>query len=194
MKGYIYITGVGTDPGGGKPLEDPSLFRDPPSLGACMPNIRRFVDPGDWIFVISGKTKDLDQYVIGGFQVAEKVDALTAYEKLPANRLSKGSDGVVRGNVIVDEKGAQHPLDAHKPDEFTGRTHGFVIGAEKVVLTTQAEADLARRETVPMLERLTGVSGSRPIDIIGRMKKLDEKQIGELASWLSDVRRRAAGA
>jgi hypothetical protein len=76
--GHIYITGAGTNPALRNNLDDPALFAHVPSLGACMPNIRRFVVPGDYVFVISGKVPNTDQYLIGGFRVRDKVSAVEA--------------------------------------------------------------------------------------------------------------------
>ena len=188
MKGYLYITGVGTDPGKLNNLDDPMLFAKPPSLGACMPNIRRFVEPGDYVFVVSGKTPGVAQYVIGGMQVAEKVDAKVAYRRLPENRLRREKDGTVKGNVIVDAEGAQHELDGHKPAEFKGRTTNYVIGKDAIVLKTPKEVDLGRKQTTGVLCHLFGKKGDRPIDIIGRMKKLDELQVNGLIAWLRHVK------
>src|ERR1700742_3663138 len=98
MKGYIYITGVGYDPGARRNLTDPALFGEVPTLGACMPNIRRFVEPGDYVFVVSGSSLGLKQYLIGGMRVAQKVDARDAYRVLPDHRLVRDRDDIVRGN------------------------------------------------------------------------------------------------
>jgi hypothetical protein len=80
MKGYTYITRTGTDPQCGTPLKDPTLDGTP-SLGACMPNVRKWVVIGDHVFVISGKVPGVQQYVVGGFEVAEKMHAIEAYRR-----------------------------------------------------------------------------------------------------------------
>jgi Nucleotide modification associated domain 2 len=188
VKGYIYITGVGTDPGLLSNLDDPALFGKTPTLGACMPNIRRFVDPGDYVFVVSGKTPGVDQYVVGGMRVSEKIDAKEAFKRFPENRLRCGDDGKVKGNVIVNADGSQHALDGHKPNEFKGRTVDFLVGKEAIVLRTPKEVELGRKQTVKVLSELLGKKGDRPIDIIGRMKKLDETQVSELVAWLKHVK------
>ena len=86
LKGYIYVSGTGTDPAERRNLNDPR-FRKTPSLGACVPNIRRLVLPGDHIFVVSGMTPGVQQYVVGGFEVAEKISALAAYKRFPEAKL-----------------------------------------------------------------------------------------------------------
>jgi hypothetical protein len=78
-----------------------------------MPNIRRCVSKGDWIFTVSGKVPGFRQYLIGGLQVAEKIPALEAYERLPQNRLVAGKAGIVTGNIIVQADGTHHPFDWH---------------------------------------------------------------------------------
>jgi hypothetical protein len=88
MKGYIYTMYGGADPDLGWQMTDP-IFGKKPTLGSCVPNIRRAVVPGDHIFVISGKVAGVQQYVVGGFKVAEKISALTAFKRLPENRLHK---------------------------------------------------------------------------------------------------------
>jgi hypothetical protein len=95
MKGYIYITGNGADPALRDNLNDP-LFSKIPTLGACMPNIRRLVTRGDFIFVVSGRTPAVQQYVVGGFRVEERISALAAYDRFPENRLSLDHDGQLR--------------------------------------------------------------------------------------------------
>ena len=92
MKGYIYTMFAGADPDKGWRMTDP-ILTPVPTLGACVPNIRRLVVTGDHIFVVSGRTRKVQQYVVGGFQVAEKIDALTAYHRFPENRMRPGPDG-----------------------------------------------------------------------------------------------------
>lgn len=86
MKSYVYITSSGYDPEKGKYLNDPFLGTTP-TLGACMPNIRRHVVPGDYIFLVSGKVPGIQQYVVAGFEVADKINALAAYQLFPHLRL-----------------------------------------------------------------------------------------------------------
>jgi hypothetical protein len=92
MKGYIYKLYAGADPSVGWTFNDP-IFGKYATLGACMPNIRKFVDVGDWVFAISGKTPMVVPYVIGGFQVGEKIDALEAHARFPEYRLQKMKKG-----------------------------------------------------------------------------------------------------
>src|SRR5437879_4794259 len=136
MKGYIYTMFSGADPGLGWQMTDP-IFGKVPTLGSCVPNIRRAVAPGDHIFVVSGRAPGVQQYVVGGFKVAEKIDALTAFKRLPENRLHKSADGTVAGNIIVDSRGRHHPLDAH--DNFERRVENYVIGTMPMALSTPQE-------------------------------------------------------
>src|SRR5690348_14542774 len=112
MKGYIYTMFAGADPGAGWVMTDPMLGKRP-TLGACMPNIRRVVVPGDHIFFISGRVQGLPQYVVGGFKVDEKISALAAYRRFPENRMRK-EDGELRGNIVIREDGSRNPIDYHK--------------------------------------------------------------------------------
>lgn len=187
MKGYVYITSPGTDPGLRNNLNDP-LFSAVPTLGACMPNIRRVVVPGDYIFVVSGKTAGVQQYVVGGLRVAAKLDALAAYGRFPENRLHIGEDGLLKGNVIVNPDGSQHALDTHSPDTFDKRILNFIVGDDAVALETPREVELGREQSLAKLSDLFGRRGNRAIDIIGRMKKLDEAQVRGMVDWLQGIK------
>jgi hypothetical protein len=181
MKGYIYITSSGYDPEKGKSLNDPYLGSTP-TLGACMPNIRRQVVLGDSIFVISGKIPDVPQYVIGGFTVAEKIDALSAYKRFPALRLRQTPTGTLDGNIIVTAKGKQHPLDTH--NAFATRIDNYIVGRDPIVLSSSNEISKGRRETLDFLQYLFGKYGLAAINIVGRCSRLNEEQVLELQHWL----------
>jgi hypothetical protein len=187
MKGYIYITGTGTDPGAHQNLNDP-IFAATPTLGACMPNIRRFVSPGDFVFVVSGATAGVQQYVVGGFRVEDKISALAAYERFPANRLRIGEDGKLLGNIIVDKTGHQHPLDRHDPMTFARRIEDYLVGADPVTLTTPPQVQRGRAETLDRLATiLERPRTNRVIDLMGRWAKLDEIQVSQTLDWLRGI-------
>ena len=151
MKGYIYITASGYDPEHGKDLEDPYL-NDTPTLGACMPNIREQVIPGDHIFVVSGKVREAEQLVLGGFEVSEKIDAIDAYRRFPSLRLHQNKKGHSYGNIVISKDGTQHPLDSHKAKNFHRRTKNYVVGKNLVALKSEEEITLGRSETLPVLK------------------------------------------
>ncbi len=65
----------GADPAQGWVMTDP-IFGPVPTLGACMPNVRRVVERGDYIFVVSGQAVGVKQYIVGGFEVDKKINAL----------------------------------------------------------------------------------------------------------------------
>ncbi|MEA3062556.1 MAG: hypothetical protein QOJ94_2337 [Sphingomonadales bacterium] len=190
VKGYIYITGTGSDPGLYNNLDDP-LFGDPPTLGACMTNIREFVKPGDYIFVVSGSALTASQYIIGGLRVAEKIDHLAAHGRFPQNRLRQDENGVVRGNIIVDAEGNKHPLDRHSPDRFQNRIKNFIVGDQAAALQTPQEVALGRDRTLGKLSDMFNKPGNRPIDIMGRTKRLDEQQVHGLMDWLRGIKTEA---
>ncbi len=192
MKGYIYITGTGVDPFLRGNFADPT-FGEPPTLGPCMPNIRRAVTGGDWIFVVSGKVTGVQQYIIGGLQVAEKIDALSAYARLPQNRLATNELGEVTGNIIVQSDGTHHPLDWHADYRFEQRAKNFIIGSAAVALATKAEVAIGRRETLAVLSAIMGRPGAnRVIDAMGRMSKLKEAQVTTWLGWVSRIKTAAA--
>jgi hypothetical protein len=185
-KGYIYTAKGGYDPEKGKKLKDPYLG-DEPTLGACMPNIRRQVVQGDYIFLVSGKIKDALQFVRGGFEVDRKIDVMLAYDKYPQHRL-RMDNGEITGNIIVTADGKQHPLDTHDPATFGRRIENYVIGRNPLVLTSPREFQRAREDTVYVLSYVLGKKGQVPKDIIGRCSKLDGSQIRELQDWLASIK------
>jgi hypothetical protein len=185
MKGYAFITSSGYDPEKGRNVKDPFLGTTP-TLGACMPNIRRWVVPGDHIFVISGKIPGVPQYVIGGFEVADKIDAIAAYKMFPDLRLRRLDNGQLTGNIIVTSDGKQHPLDEHKT--FAKRIKNYVIGRDPLALTAPHEIAQGRAESVEILRSIFEKAGTTPYNIIGRCSRLDEKQVRELRAWLRSVK------
>ena len=192
MKGYVYISGTGTDPGARGNMNDPMLFSKTPTLGACMPNIRRVVLPGDFIFVVSGKVPAIQQYVVGGMEVVEQIDALAAYERFPENRLQTGPTGLLEGNVMVDADGNQHPLDRHSSETFEARIKNFIVGTNPVALETEREVAMGREQTLPKLSELLGKRGNRVIDVMSRLAKLNENQVQDMLSWLQGIKASAA--
>lgn len=185
MIGYIYILSTGYDPEHGRSLNDPYLG-SVPTLGACMPNIRKQVREGDHIFFVSGRVPDARQYVVGEFAVAERITALTAFRRFPQHRLRQGIDGAVTGNVIVDSRGRHHGLDDH--EGFERRIENYIIGRDPVVLTRPQEIAQGREETVDILREVFRKRGTKPFDIIGRSSKLNEDQVLELQNWLLTIR------
>ncbi|HLY01965.1 MAG TPA: hypothetical protein VKR56_05645 [Candidatus Cybelea sp.] len=186
MKGYIYTLYAGADPAAGWILNDP-IFKPVPTLGACVPNIRHHIQLDDYVFAISGRIPGIRQYVVGGFQIAEKIRAVDAFRRFPENRLHKGPNGQILGNVIVNSRGEQHPLDHHA--NFANRLDDFLVGKKTVELTKPSHIEKAREETVPALRAIFGKVGERPFDIIGRASRLSEDQVEELLEWLKSVRR-----
>jgi hypothetical protein len=147
------------------------------------------VVPGDYVFVISGTTKGVQQYVVGGFQVAEKIDALAAYKRFPENRLQLSAEGKVLGNILIDGDGNQHPLDTHSPTNFARRIENYLVGANPVSLVTPAEVARGRSET---LNRLSSIlekpRANRVIDVMGRWARLDQAQIEKTLDWLQGIK------
>jgi hypothetical protein len=186
MKGYIYSMYAGADPGRGWTMTDP-IFGKVPTLGACMPNIRRLVEKGDHIFVISGRVPGVQQYVVGGFQVSEKIDALTAYHRFPGNRMHDAGDGSTRGNIITDAAGQQVAIDYHS--NFAERVKNYVVGRrQKAILDESVER--ARRETLPILSEVFEKKGGSVSEVIGRWRRLDQNQIESLRGWIDEMNRR----
>lgn len=188
MEGRIYITGLGADPGLGHSLTDPT-FGNIPTLGACMPNIRRAVNVGDYIFVVSGKNAGVQQFVIGGFRVIEKIPMLQAFDRFPTHRLHEEA-GTIKGNIIINSDGSKHKLDHHNDDRrsFLRRIENYIIGGNQIVMTNEIEIAKCRKQTLPTLSRILNKSGNRVIDITGRHCKLSHQQTQEIIVWLESIK------
>lgn len=186
MKGYIYTMFQGADPGQGWRLTDP-IFGKKPTLGACMPNIRRVVTEGDHIFAISGRVDGVRQYVVGGFEVQEKINALAAYRRFPENRQRRESDGRLAGNIIVTEDGSRSPIDYH--GNFAKRLDNYIIGCNPVMLQTKSQIEQGRAETLDFLSDLFQRKGTRLAEITGRWRRLDENQVNVVRNWLGRINR-----
>jgi hypothetical protein len=188
MKAKIFVTSSGYDPDKGKHVKDPYLGPRP-TLGACRPDIRKQLQKGDEIYVVSGKIATASQYVIGGFAIEEKISAIEAYLRFPKHRLIRGDDGQISGNVIVDSSGKQHELDHHK--NFDRRIENYVIGTNPIVLLTPAEIAEGRRLTLEILQDVFQKKGDSVRKIIGRCSNLTEKQAEKLRSHLNEVKKAA---
>ena len=184
-KGFMFIASSGYDPEKGKPIKDPTL-ENTPTFGACMPNIRKQAQPGDSIFVISGKIPDNPQYIIGVLDVAEKIHATEAYKRFPEHHLFKRTDHQLTGNIIVNAQGEQHFLDNH--NNFDKRLENYIVGENPIVLSDSSEIEKGREGTLEMLKTLFNKDGKMPRDIIGRMRKLDEEQVKKLKAWLLSLK------
>jgi hypothetical protein len=198
----IYITSSGYDPEAGLFIKDPFLGGQTPTLGACRPDLRQKLRPDDYLFVISGKVPGIDQFIIGGFQVAECMTMLEAYKKFPELRIHLRDDGQLSGNVVIDAYGRQHQLDHHDASTFDRRIASpYIVGKNPIVLDAPQEIEQARSGTMTILSRLFGKQGLIPRDVIGRMSKMDDEQVQVLLQWLKAIKtkevrvfRKGAGA
>jgi hypothetical protein len=190
MKGYIYTMFAGADPGAGWRMTDPILTKVP-TLGACVPHIRRVVVPGDYIFTISGRTKVARQYVVGGFQVNEKINALAALARFPEYKQRQMDDGELAGNIIVNADGSRSKVDYHS--NFSKRLDNYIVGQKAVVMEKPGEVTQARNETLDALGEIFQKRSSRLADITARWRRLDEKQIEKMLSWLESIKTAHAG-
>jgi len=188
MKAKIFVTSSGYDPDKGKHVKDPYLGPRP-TLGACRPDIREKLQKGDQIFTISGKVPGVPQVVMGGFEIAEKIPAIEAYERFPDLRLRKRDDGQLTGNVIVNAEGKQHELDGH--DKFDRRIQNYIVGTNPIVLATPAEIAEGRRLTLEILQDVFGKKGDSVRSIIGRCRNMDEKQVEKLRRLLEALKDKA---
>lgn len=186
MVGKIYITRTGYDPERGRHLKDPYLGSSP-TFGACRPDIRKQLFKGDHIFVISGKIPDINQFVMGGFEIEAKIPAVEAYRLFPEQRLRKLKNGQLTGNIIVNSHGEQHYLDDH--NSFEKRIQNYVIGTNLISLVTPAEISEGRKHTLEALRDILKKPGRSPIEVVGRAgTKLTEKQVVQLREWLTSIK------
>jgi hypothetical protein len=185
MKGYIYTMFAGADPGVGWKMTDP-IYGKTPTLGACMPNIRKVVERGDYIFSISGRVKDVKQYVVGGFSVDDKINALAAYNRFPENRMIVQQDGTLFGNIIIDKDGNHLEYDYHS--NFEKRIDNYIIGKDPVFIEGEKQIEKAREETLYMLNNLFNAKKESVSKIIARWRKLDEAQVKDLLGWLKQIK------
>ena len=187
--GNIIITRTGYDPQLGKHIKDPTLGQVP-TMGSCRPDIRKKLQVGDHIFVISGKVGGASQFIIGGFEVQSKMDALEAYEQFPEHRLHKLPDGQLTGNIIVDSKGNKHSLDDHKT--FENRKPNYVVGTNLIALKSDSEIEMGRQETLEILRTIFQRNGKTPFELVGHFgKSLNERQIYEVRDWLDSIKARS---
>jgi hypothetical protein len=188
MKGKLYIISSGYDPQFGKHVNDPYLGPCP-TLGACRHDIREQLGVGDHIFVASGKISAANQFVMGGFEIAEKIHACEAFQRFPHLRLMKLDDGQLTGNIIVDARGQQHKLDDH--NQFERRIENYVVGKNLLALTTQAEIAEGRQHTLEILRNVFGNNGASLRKIMGRCRNLTEEQVLKLRAHLEALKRAA---
>jgi hypothetical protein len=189
--GKIFITRSGYDPQLGKYVKDPYLGPNP-TLGACRPDVRKLLTLGDHIFVISGKVPVAPQYVMGGFEIAAKIDPLTAYQQFPEQRLHRLPDGQLAGNIVINAEGKQHKLDTHNLDNqksFEQRIKNYVIGTNLVVLAIDEEINRGRDQTLEALREILHKGGNSPVEVVARWgSKLNEKQVIDLRTWLARLK------
>jgi hypothetical protein len=185
-KAKIFITRQGYDPQLGKHVKDPYLG-DVPSIGACRPDFRRVLKVGDELFVISGRVAGADQFVMGGFEVAERMTVQEAYRRYPNQRLRQLPDGQLTGNIITNSEGQQHALDDH--EGFERRIQNYTVGRNPIALRTEEEISRGRSETMEALQDIFKKKGKKPIDIISRFgRTMSETQSRQLRHWLESIK------
>lgn len=188
MIGKIFVTGSRCDPVEGKHVKDPHLGKNP-SLGACRPDIRKQVQKGDHVFVVTGKVPGVAQVLLGGFEVEEKINAMEAYERFPEQHLRQLPDGQVTGNVIVNADGKQHKLDHHDKDTLDRRIENYLVGTNPIALLTLEEIAEGRARTLEILRDVFGIKGNSIRDLMGRHRNLSDRQIEKLRVHLEEVKK-----
>jgi hypothetical protein len=136
------------------------------------------------------KLPNVRQFVMGGFEVAQKIDAQEAYERFPDQRLRLREDGQLAGNIIVDKNGAQHELDSHDPASFPKRISNYIVGTNSIALIEPEEIALGREQTLDVLREIFKKNGESPWDIVGHYgSRLTEDQVKQLREWLLSLKK-----
>jgi hypothetical protein len=106
----------------------------------------------------------------------------------PDRRLHLRDDGQLTGNIIVNEDGAQHPLDNHDPATFAKRVSSYVVGGNSIALVKPNEIALGREETLDALREILKKNGGSPWEIVGHYgSQLTEEQVHQLREWLMSL-------
>lgn len=186
MKGYIYTMYKGADPAAGWELNDP-IFKGIPTMGSCRPDIRRRLDVGDYIFAISGKVIDVRQHVVGGFQIDQKIDQLTAFNRFPENRLQIAENGSILGNVIIDGQGNHISFDKHT--NFENRLKNYLVGKNPVYFDNQQEINAAKAESLEIINSIFEKKENSIFNVVGRFgKKMNDSQVQVLLEWMNKIK------
>jgi hypothetical protein len=128
------------------------------------------------------------QVVLGGFEVAEKISAIEAYERFPEQRLRLLPNGEVTGNVIVSAEGKQHALDHHDRRKFDQRIENYLVGTNPIALLTLEEIEEGRLRTLEILQEVFGKNGDSIREIMGRNRNMTEIQVDKLRKLLDEVK------
>lgn len=195
MKGYIYIAGAfhtvnrsKCGRGGAWVDNDPHFWTpsEPPTWGICRNDIRKKVEPGDYVFFVLPRHCRHPQMIFAWLQVDKKIKHLEAYHSrgLPSKRMGNKNPN---GNIIVDANGRYNRFDGgvHRY-KFERIKDDYVVGkpSSSEMLDDQRIRRLAPG-FVPTLVSVMGIPGNRAIDVISRAgRTLDERQVSALLSWL----------
>lgn len=185
MSSYIFITKSEYDPVSGRHIKDPYID-ELSTMGACRPDLRKYVSIGDCIVLVSGKTKGVDQFIVGAFQVEEKITSKEAYDRFKHLRLHRREDGQLDGNIITTAEGEQHPLDEHT--KFEKRLDNYLVGRTLVRFDKPEEVERGRAKCMSILAEVFGKTGEKPRDVIGRMSKIDDSQLPVLLDLLRSLK------
>ena len=97
------------------------------------------------------------------------------------------------GDIIVQAGGTHDPLDWHSSRRFGKHAGIFIIGSHAITLATRKEVEFGRLETCSILSQVPHrPTSERVIDVMGKMAKLEERQVQNMLKWLGDLKARAA--
>ena len=82
--------------------------------------------------------------------------------------------------------GKQNPLDDH--DNFAKRIENYIVGRDPIYLDRHNEYNAAREETLDVLSDVFGKRGRRVFDVIGRYRKMDQRQVNKVLVWMRSIK------
>ena len=120
-------------------------------------------------------------------------DQMRAFDRFPDNRLHFDQTNQRYGNIIINANGEQDARDHH--NKLAVRIQNYLIGVKPVVVQTPAEVSIARERTLPILKELFDKPDARRVsEVIGRNKKMNDKQIENLLAALDSLKAEAGRA
>ena len=194
MANYMYIAGsfetvVKSKCGRGKEWldNDPHFWTMPPTWGICRNDLRRKATEGDTIIFVLPKHGKHSQMIFGYLKIKEIITHKQALSRSSLNSKKMGNKNP-NGNIIVDSNGRYNRYDggAHK--------HVFARVKQRYAIGDVNESRMLDKDTIEklapsflnMLITITGINGSRPIDIITRYGiELSDRQVKKLVYWVN---------
>lgn len=192
---WIYIAGVFNhlDNNQGQWLDnDPHIWTKPFTWGICRPDLRKFVQPDNYVFFILPKSSPHPQMIFAYIRIKEIIshDAAFKEARLNAKRMRNGADP--NGNILVDGNGCYNSADgnAHR-DRFSWIKQRYAIGYINQSKRISISKIRDRSEYfIEFLNDLFNFQGDQRKDsvvsiITRKGRKLSDDQVRRILKWLS---------